>query len=82
LLRITAYQGYKQQGLFSPLIPVKEDKPLMAALDKINDKWGRSTIQYGMTEDQDKPWSMLQTRKSPAYTTNWNELPVVKAATS
>jgi DNA polymerase V len=82
LLRITAYQEYKQQGLFSPLIPVKEDKPLMAALDKINDKWGRSTIQNGMTEDQDKPWSMLQTRKSPAYTTNWNELPVVKAATS
>ena len=75
-------QGYKQQDLFSPTIPVKEDKPLMTALDKINDKWGRSTIQYGMTEDTDKPWSMQQTRKSPAYTTNWQELPVVKAATS
>jgi len=41
-----------------------------------------STIQYGMTEDTDKPWSMQQTRKSPAYTTNWSELPVVKAAVS
>ena len=75
-------QGYKQQDLFSPTIPVKEDKPLMTALDKINDKWGRSTIQYGMTEDTDKPWSMQKTRKSPAYTTNWQELPVVKAAVS
>ena len=30
----------------------------------------------------DKPWSMLQTWKSPAYTTNWSELPVVKATVS
>jgi DNA polymerase V len=42
-------QGYRQQDLFSPLIAAKEDQPLMAALDKINDKWGRRTIQYGMT---------------------------------
>lgn len=71
-------QGYRQQELFSPLVPAKEDKSLMAALDKINDKWGRRTIQYGMITDSDKPWSMQQARKSPAYTTNWHELPVVK----
>ena len=70
-------QGFKQQDLFAPVIPVKEDAPLMAAIDKINGKWGRSTIQYGMTEDSEKPWSMQQTQKSPAYTTNWNEIPVV-----
>ena len=50
----------------------------MAALDKINGKWGRGIIQYGMTKDAEKPWSMQQTWKSPAYTTNWHELPVVK----
>jgi len=61
---------------------VKEDKELMTALDKINSKWGRSTIQYGMTTAEDKPWMMQQTRKSPAYTTNWQELPMVKAASS
>ena len=70
--------GYRQQDLFSPVIPAKEDQPLMAALDKINGKWGRHTIQYGMTAETGKPWSMQQARKSPAYTTSWHELPVVK----
>jgi DNA polymerase V len=75
-------QGYsRQQDLFSFSRPtVKEDKLLMIALDRINGKWGRSAIQYGMTTAEDKPWSMQQTRKSPAYTTNWLELPVVKTA--
>ena len=71
----------RQQDLFSFSQPaVKEDKQLMTALDRINNKWGRSTIQYGMTTAEDKPWAMQQTRKSPAYTTNWQELPVAKAA--
>ncbi|MDO8946174.1 MAG: Y-family DNA polymerase [Desulfocapsaceae bacterium] len=73
-------QGYRQQDLFSILQPaMKEDKQLMTALDRINSKWGRSTLQYGMTTAEDKPWAMQQTRKSPAYTTNWLELPVIKA---
>ncbi|MCX5869887.1 MAG: Y-family DNA polymerase [Deltaproteobacteria bacterium] len=80
LAGITSH-GYRQQDLFSFSQPaVKEDKQLMAALDRINNKWGRQTIQYGMTTAEDKPWSMQQTRKSPAYTTNWQELPVAKAA--
>jgi len=72
--------GFKQQDLFAPIIPEREDKPLMAALDRINEKWGRNAIQYGITAATERPWSMQQTRKSPAYTTNWHELPVVKTA--
>jgi len=74
-------QGYSRQlDLFSSAQQeVKEDKELMTALDRINSKWGRSTIQYGMTTAEEKPWLMQQTRKSPAYTTNWQELPMVKA---
>jgi DNA polymerase V len=71
-------QGYKQQDLFSPLNPAKEDNALMTAVDTINGKWGRRTIQYGMTTAEDRPWSMQQALKSPAYTTNWFELPVAK----
>lgn len=82
LAGITSH-GYRQQDLFSFAQPaVKEDKQLMTALDRINSKWGRRTMQYGMTTAEDRPWSMHQTRKSPAYTTNWQELPVVKAAGS
>jgi hypothetical protein len=33
-----------------------------------------------MTTAEGKPWSMQQARKSPSYTTNWQELPVVKTA--
>jgi DNA polymerase V len=56
----------------------KQDRPLMAALDRINARWGRSTIQHGAA-GLDKPWRNRQQRKSPAYTTSWQELPVVKA---
>ena len=71
-------KGYKQLDLFS-LSTAKEDKVLMAGLDLINKKWGRNTIQYGMTKAADKPWSMQQSQKSPAYTTKWLELPIVKS---
>ena len=74
-------QGYRQQNLFAPPA-AKEDKQLMSALDMINGKWGRQTIQYGLTTAEEMPWPMQQTRKSPAYTTNWQELPVVKTAGS
>ena len=74
-------QGYRQQDLFSLFRPVEQkDNQLMAALNRINGKWGHRTIQYGMTTAEIKPWSMQQKRKSPAYTTNWQELPVAKAA--
>jgi DNA polymerase V len=79
LAEILKQDRYKQQDLFSFSQPAtSEDKRLMAALDRINGKWGRQTIQYGMTTAENKPWMMQQTRKSPAYTTNWHELPVVK----
>jgi len=79
LAEIVKKDRYRQQDLFSfSQSAISEDKQLMTALDRINGKWGRQTIQYGMTTAENKPWMMQQTRKSPAYTTNWHELPVVK----
>ena len=57
----------------------KSIEELMEALDTINDKWGRYTIQHGVA-GFDKPWKNKQLKKSPAFTTNWKELPVVKAS--
>lgn len=71
-----APRGYRQQSLFAPA--AAENRPLMTALDQINSKWGTDTIRYGLT-GAGKSWEMRQSRKSPAYTTNWRELPVVKA---
>jgi DNA polymerase V len=70
-------QGPRQPSLFSPA--TAENKPLMSALDQINSRWGADTIRYGVT-GAGKSWEMRQSYKSPAYTTNWQELPVVKAS--
>ncbi|MDO8946658.1 MAG: Y-family DNA polymerase [Desulfocapsaceae bacterium] len=77
LLSALSPQGYKQQSLFAPT--TEENKPLMTALDRINDKWGQDTIRYGLTGAH-KLWGMRQSYKSPAYTSSWQELPLVKAS--
>jgi DNA polymerase V len=66
----------RQGELFGALPPEREG--LMATVDRINRKWGRDTVQFaaaGLT----KPWRMKQAYKSPAYTTSWEEIPVVRA---
>jgi DNA polymerase V len=73
--------GLVPESYYQPHLFAGQDKksgPLMAALDRINGKWGRCTIQHagaGLT----KPWRNRQQKKSAAYTTSWQELPVVKA---
>jgi DNA polymerase V len=67
---------HQQINLFASLDTEKPE--LMQAVDRINQKWGRETVQVaaaGLT----KPWKMVQSLKSPAYTTNWSQLPVAKA---
>lgn len=66
-----------QPGLFGS--PDWRSKPLMAAVDAINGKWGRHTIQHAVA-GMKKPWKNRQEKKSPPYTTNWKKLPVVKAS--
>ena len=68
----------QQQNLFFRSAEL-ESRPLMAALDRVNSRWGSNTLRYGSSGTA-REWSMKQTRKSPAYTTCWAELPVVYAA--
>ena len=49
---------------------------LTKAVDEINQKFGRDTVRFSSVKT-DGNWKMKQTRKSPAYTTNWNELMIV-----
>ena len=51
-------------------------KRLMSALDAINDRWGAGTLQYA-SSGISKAWQTQFHRRSPAYTTDWNALPVV-----
>ena len=67
----------QQQNLFIQSADAR-NKPLMAALDRINDRWGRDTLRYG-SSGLTREWSMKQSWKSPAYTTSWTELPVARS---
>ncbi|MFH1215055.1 MAG: Y-family DNA polymerase [Pseudomonadota bacterium] len=69
-------ESYCRPGLFS--IPDRKSGPLMAALDTINSRWGRHTIQHAVA-GFGKPWRNRQEMMSQAYTTRWQDLPLVKA---
>ncbi len=53
-------------------------KRVMAALDRINDRWGAGTLRYAAT-GLHRTWTTQFHRRSPAYTTHWDELPIVMA---
>ena len=53
---------------------------LMLALDTINDRYGRGTMAVASAGGGNpKAWSMKQDRRTPEYTTKWDEVPVVRA---
>ena len=49
---------------------------VMSVFDAINQKFGRHTL-YLAAEGCSRPWSMKRQMKSPNYTTQWSDLPVV-----
>jgi len=84
---------YKKAGIFLTNIVSKDniqtsmfdtyphrDKSmqLMKILDQLNSKYGAKTVQVASAGTK-KEWAMQRNLKSNNYTTNWNELPRVKA---
>lgn len=60
---------------------VRDKGRLMGALDGLNQRYGRGTIllaSTGLQGDQ-RRWSMKQERRTPQYTTRWEDMPVVRA---
>jgi DNA polymerase V len=59
----------------------KDRGKLMSALDALNQRYGRGTVlmaSAGVAGDI-RLWSMKQNRRTPGYTTCWNDMPVVRA---
>ncbi len=52
---------------------------LMRLLDRLNTEMGAGTLRYA-AEGYVKRWRTRFERRSPAYTTNWRDLPVAKAS--
>ncbi len=81
--------AYKKAGvMFVGLVPANQvqadffdgkdrtrSKKLMAALDSINERFGSGTLQYA-SSGISKEWKATFNRRSPAFTTSWDELPV------
>jgi DNA polymerase V len=53
----------------------------LAVMDQINGRWGAGTLRLAR-EGFLQPWAMRQHHRSPAYTTRWDDLPVVRAGRS
>ena len=64
-----------QLNLFSSENP--KHKPLMSAIDTMNKKYKDYKIKLG-NQDLNQTWKMRQERLSPRYTTNINDIIVVK----
>lgn len=54
---------------------------LMAALDRLNDRYGRGAVQVASAGlgGPDRSWVMKQEWLTPQYTTDWEQLPEAKA---
>lgn len=66
---------YRQGDLFHPGQSLRVDE-LMAAVDKINQRYGQGSA-YWAAEGSGQRWRMRQQYRSPAYTTRWGDLPRV-----
>jgi len=83
------HREYKQAGvLLSGIIPIKDKQLLlnstpqilnskndifMKTIDSINKRWGNDTLKTA-AEDTKTIWFTKQQRRSPRYTTRWDEL--------
>ena len=54
---------------------------LMTTLDSINHRYGKGTLIMGSAglRGDDRAFSMRQERRTPAYTTKWEDMPAVRA---
>lgn len=69
--------AFRQGSLFEDPSETERDRCLMAAVDSVNRRWGDETLTFGFV-GRDPKWRGKQERRSPRFTTNWEELPVAK----
>jgi len=65
---------HRQGDLLEP-VALANDK-LMLTLDSLNQRFGPGTVKVS-TQGAFRDWEMRQERKSPNYTTCWDDVPAV-----
>jgi DNA polymerase V len=82
LLELSSDQQQQGELAFQPAdAPPQERSRLMATLDGLNQRYGRGTVllaSAGLGGEQ-RSWSMKQERRTPGYTTCWDDLAVARA---
>lgn len=68
--------GGQQNDLFGFTLGEEKATKLMDAMDSINEKYSKGTIKLA-SEGLNKAWAMKRNMKSPNYTTDWNDLPLL-----
>lgn len=64
--------------------PSPRNRPkLMEAMDALNHRFGRNSVRIGSTTvassgSSKRSWAVRSERRTPRYTTRWDEMPVVK----
>jgi DNA polymerase V len=74
--------GFDDPELTLPPTPQRDPQRLMAALDAVNQRWGKHTMKLGsnrLNPQTPRGWVMKQERRTPRYTTLWEEMPLVRA---
>ena len=58
----------------------RDKGPLMGTLDHLNRRYGQGTVLLASTgiAGEHRLWSMKQERRTPQYTTRWEDMPVVR----
>ncbi|MGH7192059.1 MAG: Y-family DNA polymerase [Candidatus Saccharimonadales bacterium] len=69
-----------QPDLWSETDPagIEAAQSRLQALDDINRRYGKRTLRYA-AEDLSEAWHPRQKLRSPRYTTEWDELPTIRA---
>ncbi|MDP2695554.1 MAG: Y-family DNA polymerase [Gallionella sp.] len=70
-------EGISQGELFASQPVTPKASKLMSTLDQINRKMGEGVLKLA-SDGVEQEWKMKRGNKSPAYTTRWDELPIVR----
>ena len=70
------------QGELDLEVDVERDREkLMNTLDELNRRYGKGSVHMASAgiEGNNRIWTMKQERRTPGYTTCWDDMPVVRA---
>jgi len=74
LLGLASATGRQRSLLDLPPEERQRKRALMNVLDSVNRRHGRGALRLAISSAPDRPWHMRQHRRSPRYTTCWDEL--------